>query len=96
MGETIENIFIESLKEGKVFDRDELIISVDEISMTTIRKEPDFNEIRYFIYDINRIDEKLCSVHNNGRGEVDYGDKFYNRYKRKLKRVGLWRENHIK
>lgn len=94
MGETIENILIENLKEGDIFENDELIISVDKISMTTIRRDSGrgsgSNEIRYFIYDINKIDEERCLVHNNGYGEVDLFDKAYSRYKRKLKEAKLW------
>lgn len=95
MGETIENILINDLKEGNIFDKDELIISLDSISMTTIRRDDDkksgSEEIRYFIYDINKINEEKCSLYNNGYGEVDREDRFYNRYKQKLKKARVWK-----
>ena len=64
MGTVIENILIEDLEEGRIFEKDELIIYVDGISMTTIRRELESKQVGIFMYDFHKINEERYLVHN--------------------------------
>lgn len=88
MGDIIYNVNIENLEEGKVFDKDELIIQTLINGFVTIRREPDSKEIRYFNYDFYDVHDGF--VHYNGHGEIYPGEPYYKEYKSKLEEVGLW------
>lgn len=87
MGEIIRNIDAKKLLEGKVFSKDELIISNSRNRMETIRKEPESEEIRCFVYRIIPTEKRVN--YSGGCGVVP-GDPDYEMYKKKLAEVGLW------
>ena len=85
--ETITGVNLERLLVREVFEGDELIISNSGKRMETIRKEPESDEIRCFVYDIL---ERERSVRYKGGYEVTPDKSDYGRYKEKLTEVGLW------
>ena len=91
MGETIVGIPLSDLVEGNIFDKDELIIEKSEDGMSTIRRDAsDSDEIRYFQYDFQLINDGFCDVHNNGYGEISPGNPSYVEYKEKLEMKEIW------
>ena len=83
-------------RNGKIFDRDEVIVEVNDNSMSTIRNEEIFScgkwtDIRMFYYDLDKNKEQVA-VSENGYTEIMKDDKDYSQYKGMLERAGLWEE----
>lgn len=75
------------LAEGRVFDKDELIVFHSDGRMETVRQEPNSEKIMALIYGI--LKHKGFVVYQ-GRCEITPGEADYYSYRRRLEEAKLW------
>lgn len=90
MGNIKSGIEIKRLKDGFVFDLDELVIDRWENGMTTIRKEDDSEKIIRASYELIQENERMCCALNKEFKEINPNEKIYEVYKQKLSNRELW------
>jgi len=92
-----KHLKLRDLKEGKVFEEDELIIERNLENMITISHKEGFgdNDKKYdmliYYYDNIKIKgDEVISINNNGWNEILIDEEVHNEYQRKLKEKNLW------
>ena len=99
MKEQERSFRLSDLEVGKIFDRTEAIVYLDQTDMITVVQEGGLGDhgkeyqIQKFMYDLIHTEEGKIIPHYNGRGEIYIDEDIHQEYEARLKKAGLWSEN---